>query len=87
MVNLSLSGFHGYLRLLEGVESVEVSLALTAHVHRSAEHSPEAVQPDEARPAPRHHPGVAAEVWTETNLKRRSVMKQVLRLKRQVNAS
>lgn len=70
MVNLTLRGFHGYLRLFE-VETVEVSLALTAHVHRSTEHSLEAVQPDEARLASRHQPGVAAKVWTETNLKRR----------------
>lgn len=74
MVNLTLRGFHGYLRLLEGVETVEVSLALTAHVHRSTEHSLEAVQPDEACLASRHHPGVAAKVWTETNLKRREMI-------------
>lgn len=50
---------------------MEVGLALARHAERSAEHSPETVQPDEPRPAPRRHPGVAAKVWAETNLDRR----------------
>ena len=57
---------------------MEGRLALPRHADWSAEHPPEAVEPDQPRPAPRHHPGVAAEVWTETDLKRRKISKEMM---------
>lgn len=71
MGNLSLGGFHGFHGLLKRVESAEERLALASGAGWRTEHPPEAVEPDQPRPAPRHHPGVAAKVGTETNLKRR----------------